>query len=90
MLDVDGAVGNILMTVPLGRAIRVRVGRPWSEKLELPGFRREGDEFYSPEYDAGGPRVDVSVEAGIGRLTIEEVDENGELKATAHGAPTLP
>jgi len=89
VLDVDGAVGNILMTVPLGRAVRLRVGRPWSEKLEIPGFTREGDDFMSPEYGTVSPRIDVSVEAGIGALTIEEVDEDGRLKATAHGSPRL-
>jgi len=89
-LDVDGAVGNILLAVPIDRAIRLRIGRPWSEDLEIPGFHRDGDDFISPAFDGEGPRLDVTVEAGIGKLTIELLDARGELKGTAHGAPTLP
>ncbi len=71
---VEAEVGNLKLTLPEGPGVALWVGNPWREKVELAGYERRGDTFFSESYDASQRKVHVRIEAGLGRLFIERID----------------
>jgi hypothetical protein len=70
-LHVEGAVGDVILKIPRSPGFRLRLGEPWLAEFSAPGFTRQGDSFYSDGYEAAQRRVQVEVEAGIGKLIVE-------------------
>ncbi|HZI93712.1 MAG TPA: hypothetical protein VFE84_05685, partial [Patescibacteria group bacterium] len=74
-VEIRGSVGDLLLKLPGDGAepsagVRLRVGKPWSNGLELPGYERRGDDLLSEGYDTASPKIDVTVLPGIGSLSV--------------------
>ena len=69
---VDGGVGELVVEVPDGMALRVHASAGIGKPSVPPGYRRDGDVYYSPGYESADNRVDLTLEQGIGRIVIRE------------------
>ena len=70
---IEASVGSLYLRLPRGPGIRLEVGSPWSEDLDLAGFTREGQVWRTDGFATASPRLDIRVEAGIGSITVESV-----------------
>lgn len=71
-VTVEATVGDVILRLPRhGPGVRLEVGNPWRKGLSVPGFERRGDVFYSEGFETASPRLEVSIEAGIGKLYLD-------------------
>lgn len=73
-VELPGSVGDLVLRLPRGRpapGVRLEVGAPWRDHLNVPGYVRRGNEFLSEGYETAAPRIDVKVWPGIGKMTVE-------------------
>jgi hypothetical protein len=69
---IDGGVGELLVKVPEGMELRVHGTAGLGTASVPPGYAREGDVYTSPGYRGADNRIDLRVEAGVGRVVVQE------------------
>jgi hypothetical protein len=67
---IDGGVGDLVIEVPEGTAVRVQVSTGLGHTSVPLAYRQDGDTYVSPGYDSAANRVDLAVESGVGRILV--------------------
>ncbi len=70
--SIDGGVGKVDITIPRGMEARVRVNSGIGTVSVLGDFQHDGDTYTSSGYAAASNRVDLKIEGGIGKITVEQ------------------
>jgi hypothetical protein len=71
-VEINGGVGQIIMTVPQDVGVRVRGRGGVPGRLTLPGFtQRDGDEHLNALWDTAPVRLDIRVRVGVGGVEIQ-------------------
>ena len=70
--SIDGGVGKIDITLPRGMQARVRVNSGIGPVRVLGDFQRDGDTYTSTGYAGASNRVDLKIEGGIGKITVQQ------------------
>ncbi len=71
-LIVSGGVGSTVIWVPEGAAVKISVDRGLSG-LQIPsGYEKRGDTYTSPGYADAEQQIEVSVDMGVGNISIRE------------------
>jgi hypothetical protein len=68
--QVDGGVGETEVTIPEGMAAKIRVRTGLGNTQVNSRYQRQGDYYLSPNYDTATNRVELTVNGGIGSITI--------------------
>ncbi len=69
---IDGGVGNASIVIPNGMAARIRVDSGLG-KVDVNGnYTRQGDIYISPDYASAINRVDLVINAGIGKISVRQ------------------
>jgi len=69
---IEGAIGETVVVIPAGMAVRVRVGTGLAVS-DLPNSYQQQDDVYtSPDYASADDRVDLEVDQAIGMITIRQ------------------
>jgi hypothetical protein len=69
---IEGAIGQTVVVIPAGLAVRIRVETGLAAS-DLPhGYRQRGDVYTSPGYASADDRVDLEVDQAIGQVTIRQ------------------
>ena len=72
---IEGGVGNTIIRIPAGVALHVKNNAGLGE-LNLPhNYWRQGDVAVSPGYETSPNRVDLTINTGIGNVTIQQISE---------------
>lgn len=72
--QADLAIGELVILVPRGRALRLKVDKGIATLSLPPGFTREGDIVTSPEAGANADLVNLDVNVAIGVLSVRYLD----------------
>lgn len=67
---VNGGVGEITIVVPAGVAARLRVEGGLGPVNVGPGFVRSGDDYLTSAAEGAAERMEVTVQAGVGLITL--------------------
>jgi len=69
---VNGAIGQIVIIVPKGMAVRIHPGTVLAN-LSLPSdYQKRDGEYVSPGYEAATHRIDLDVGMAIGNITVRQ------------------
>jgi len=70
-VEVDQAVGQIRVSIPSGMALRLEVSKAITE-LDIPqNFSRNGNYYFSPNYDEADEVIELKISQAIGRIEVE-------------------
>jgi hypothetical protein len=69
----DGGLGEVIVRLPDDVGVRVEVRDGLSQVSTSPGFRRQGDTYFTPGYDDAEIRINLFVRMGIGLIRLETV-----------------
>jgi len=64
------ALGELQIVLPRGVGVRI-LRESLLAPLEIDGFRREGDAYYSSDWDSADVRLDIELEAGLVGVKVE-------------------
>ena len=68
---VDTGVGELDIIIPTGMAARIRVDRGLgSIEVRDKDYRQEEDVYVSPDFEGAADRVDLEIDAGIGKVIV--------------------
>jgi hypothetical protein len=68
--DVSQAIGQVVVRIPSDVGVRLQVSRAISS-LDIPaGFERDGDFYYSPNYESTDYKVDLEISQAIGSVEV--------------------
>jgi predicted membrane protein len=68
---VDTGVGELDIIIPTGMAARIRVDRGLgSIEVRNKDYRQEEDVYVSADFEGAADRVDLAIDAGIGKITV--------------------
>lgn len=70
---IDGGVGKIVLTVPSSIGVRLDTDTGIGS-VSTHGFTKRGGFMVNDAYDSGGARIDVSIDAGVGSITVTASD----------------
>jgi hypothetical protein len=70
VVDIEGAIGQIVVTVPEGVGVRVSADTALVSVQMPPGFVRQEDVYQSQDYQSASQQVDVTVNLAIGSLVV--------------------
>lgn len=70
-VDLALAIGQARLVVPPDVGVRVEAEARWLNRLDLPGFERDGDAWVSPGYASARRTMRVALTSVLGTLAIE-------------------
>lgn len=70
LAQIDGGVGETEVTIPASMAAKIRVRAGLGNMQIGSRYQRQGDYYLSPNYDTATNRVELTVNGGIGSITI--------------------
>ena len=70
--SVKSAIGEIVILVPSGMAVRIRADAGLSSVNVPPGYQNQDKIYTSPGYDGAQNRVDLEVGQAIGSISVQE------------------
>jgi hypothetical protein len=71
-VQISGAMGEILIYIPRGLAVRVHANKAIGA-LSIPdGYIRDGNTVLSPDFQAGEPAVEIKADLPIGAIRLVE------------------
>lgn len=70
-VDLSLAIGQATLVVPADVGVRVEASAQWLNRLELPGFVRDGDRLEKPGYAVARRKLRVTLNSVLGRLRVE-------------------
>ena len=71
--SVDGGVGEIAVVVPSSIGVRVKADTGIGS-FNTHGLKKRGDAFVNDAYDDSESTISLSIDAGIGKITVETED----------------
>jgi hypothetical protein len=71
-VTLDGGVGRLRVIVPPSMAARVQVNRGLGGFDVSGSFQKNGDVYVSTGYEAAQDRANIVINAGIGRVSVEQ------------------
>ncbi len=72
-LDIDGAIGQIIIEVPRGTAVRIDPDTALVGSDFPASYREAGDAYVSPGYDEAESYAEVAVDLAIGSVDVREL-----------------
>jgi hypothetical protein len=69
---INGGVGQTTVIIPAGMAARVAATTGLGQVQVIGNFQRDGKFSVSPDYESAASRVDMTVNGGIGAITIRQ------------------
>ena len=72
-LDVNGAIGQIVIEIPRGAAVRIEADTAIVGRDFPASYREEGDAYVSPGYDEAESYAEVTVDLAIGSVDVREL-----------------
>jgi hypothetical protein len=73
-VDIDMGLGSLTLRVPRGVGVRVEKDGLLAS-FDSQGLVKRGDIFYSEGYDRAARRIDFNIDAALGSIRIEWVDD---------------
>jgi predicted membrane protein len=70
--SIDGAIGQIVIVVPEGMALRLRSNTAIANTSVPAGYQRADRIYTSPDYQSAARRVNLVVGMAIGNVTVRE------------------
>lgn len=70
--NLEGAIGQMVIVVPQGAAVRINADTGISTVSAPPEFTRQEDVYTSPGYETAANRIDLDVSQAIGVLRIQQ------------------
>jgi Cell wall-active antibiotics response 4TMS YvqF len=67
---LETSVGTSTVTIPSGVAARITLKRGLGEVKVTGTFQQDGDTYVSPDYETAEHRVDLTIQGGVGAVTI--------------------
>ncbi len=71
MVDLEGAIGQIVVTVPEGVGVRVQADTALVAVQMPPGYERQENTYQSPDYQSATQQVDITFKLAIGRVVVQ-------------------
>ncbi len=71
--DINGGVGQLVVRVPDGVAVRIVADTGLTAKNFPASYHRDGDTYTSPGYDSAANRIDLKMDMGIGNIRVEQL-----------------
>lgn len=72
-VTINGGLSQIKVMVPHGMAARIQTERGLSSVDVKGDYRHTGNTYVSPNYDSARDRVEMIIQGGIGKITIQEM-----------------
>lgn len=72
--EVSGAIGEIVVRIPRGAAVRVQADTGLVSVSAGKGLSKDGELITSPAYSEGKPAIDLRIGLAIGSVRIELID----------------
>jgi hypothetical protein len=69
---IDGAIGQMTVVVPESLGARIHLDTGMSVRSIPDGYRREGDVYTSPGYEAAEERADLYLSQAMGILEVRD------------------
>ncbi len=69
----QGAIGEIVVVIPVGMAARIRTDTALVGSQLPGGYQRRDDVYTSPGYEGAEDRVDLEVDLAIGSVVIRHL-----------------
>jgi hypothetical protein len=69
---VNGGIGQTTITIPAGVAARIEANAGIGQVDVSGNFHRQDRYYVSPGYDAAEERMDITVDGGIGGITVQQ------------------
>jgi hypothetical protein len=60
--------------IPTSLAVRIHGSTGIGQTIVPPGFQKQGDSYFSSNYSTAADRAELEVSSGIGRITIEQIE----------------
>jgi hypothetical protein len=70
--SIEGGVGEARITVPAGMAARIHTNGGLGKTNVKGNYVHQGEEYVSPNYDSAENQVDLTINGGVGNVTIQE------------------
>jgi Cell wall-active antibiotics response 4TMS YvqF len=67
---LETSVGSSTVTIPKGLAARITLKRGLGQVNVTGTFKQDGDTYVSPDYETAESRVDLTIQGGVGTITI--------------------
>lgn len=71
---ISGAIGQTVVVIPSGMAARIRVSGGLAGRSLPADFRRQGDSYVTPGFDAADDFVDLEISQAIGNIQVRRAD----------------
>jgi hypothetical protein len=71
---IEGAIGQTVVTIPNGLAVRIRVDAGLAGRTLPEGYGQEGDVYVSPGYDEAENQAEIEVSQAIGLLEVRPAE----------------
>ncbi len=78
---INGGVGEVNVMIPAGMAARIRVDAGLGGIQVNGNYQRQDRYYVSPGYDSAQNRVDLRVNGGVGRISVQEYSSQQALLA---------
>jgi hypothetical protein len=69
---IETGIGELIVKVPEGVGVRIQASAGLGNVSVPAGYRRQDDAYVSSGYAGAESRIDLVLEAGIGRITVQE------------------
>jgi hypothetical protein len=69
---IETGIGELIVKVPQGAGVRVQASTGLGNVSVPTGYRRQDDAYVSSGYASADSRIDLVLEAGIGRILVQE------------------
>jgi hypothetical protein len=67
---VSGVFGQTIVTLPANAGVKVKVSAVFGSSSVPSGYSREGDWYYSPNYDSAATKIELTAEEVFGQVTV--------------------
>jgi len=71
-VNVNGAIGEIVIYLPKGASVRVNADKAIGGLSFPESYNRDGNRLFSPNYKAGSETIEVQAEMPIGAIRLVE------------------
>jgi len=69
---IDGAIGQIVIIIPEGMALRIRSNTALANTTVPSGYNKSDRVYTSPGYESSENKVNLEIGMAIGNVTIRE------------------
>jgi hypothetical protein len=70
-VEISQAIGQLVLILPPDTQVRLEVSRAISSFTLPPGFERQGDFYYSPNFDSSADTILIDLSQAIGSISVQ-------------------